>query len=273
MTAVEVLRMKPSQVQQTHKVAVITGSGRGIGKAIALRLAQDGFHTVISDIDAEGATRTAQEFTERGLPESIAVHGDVSDPESIQEVIAAAETHFGGLAVVVANAGIAQVKPLIDVTPDDARRMWDINISGTLWTMQAAARQLIRQGRGGKIIVASSIAAHQAGKFMSLYAASKFAVTGLVQAGAKEWGASNITVNAYCPGIVNTDMWKVIDEQFGTLLRLEPGEYYAQQPARIALGYVQQPEDVADYVSFLSGSDSDYMTGQSVNIDGGIMFS
>jgi meso-butanediol dehydrogenase/(S,S)-butanediol dehydrogenase/diacetyl reductase len=132
---------------------------------------------------------------------------------------------------------------------------------------------MIEQGSGGKIIGAASIAAHKGIALLGHYSASKWAVRGLTQAAAQEWAEYGITVNAYCPGIVDTSMWELIDEQMGGQMGLEKGEAIKQFSELIALGRVETPEDVAAFVSYLASKDSDYMTGQSVMIDGGILFS
>ena len=150
-------------------------------------------------------------------------------------------------------------------------------MSGTLGGVfrwyTAAARQMIRQGGGGKIIGAASVAAHTGFAMLGHYSASKWAGRGLTQAAAQEWAEHGITVNAYCPGIVGTAMWEQIDEQMGAYSGAGKGETLAQFYQLIALGRVETPDDVASFVSYLASRDSDYMTGQSVIIDGGILFS
>ena len=147
------------------------------------------------------------------------------------------------------------------------------NVFGVVYCMQAAAERMIAQGTGGKIISAASIAAHSGFGFLGHYSATKFAVRALTQAAAKELAQHKITVNAYCPGIVGTDMWDLIDEKMGPYLGNERGETLAQYSKPITLGRVQTPDDVASFVSYLASSDSDYMTGQSVMVDGGIVMS
>ena len=172
---------------------------------------------------------------------------------------------------MVANAGIAQVKTILELTPADLQRMFEVNVFGVVYCLQAAAEQMRRQGTGGKIINAASIAAHSGFDLLGHYSATKFAVRALTQAAAKELAKDKITVNAYCPGIVGTDMWDLIDEQMGARNGNAKGETLAQYSQLIALGRVQTPEDVAGFVSYLAGPDSDYMTGQSVIVDGGIV--
>src|SRR5690606_5556982 len=180
---------------------------------------------------------------------------------------------LGSVDIMVANAGIAQVKRLLELTPADLQRMFEVNVFGVVYCMQAAAERMIAQGTGGKLINAASIAAHSGFDYLGHYSATKFAVRALTQAAAKELAQHRITVNAYCPGIVGTEMWNQIDEGLGGYLGTGKGEALAKYSQLIALGRVQTPEDVAGFVSYLAGPDSDYMTGQSVMIDGGIVMS
>jgi meso-butanediol dehydrogenase/(S,S)-butanediol dehydrogenase/diacetyl reductase len=256
------------------RVALVTGAARGIGRGIALRLASDGLDVAVNDLEANGdelekvaeEIRTAGRRTASGL-------ADVSDPGQVEGMVGRVADELGRLDVMVANAGIAQVKPLLEVTPEDFDGLMSVNLRGVFLCYQAAARQMIRQGGGGKIIGAASIAAHKGFAMLGHYSASKWAVRGLTQAAAQEWAEYGITVNAYCPGIVGTAMWDLIDEKLAEHMGLQKGEALQQYSELIALGRVEEPEDVAAFVSYLASRDSDYMTGQSVMIDGGIIFS
>jgi meso-butanediol dehydrogenase / (S,S)-butanediol dehydrogenase / diacetyl reductase len=255
-----------------NSTALVTGAGRGIGRAIALRLARDGHAVAVNDVNADSAKAVADEITAAG-GSSLAVPADVTDRDAVFGCVAATVDRFGSLDVMVANAGIAQVKTLLEVTPDDLERMFSVNVFGVVYSLQAAAEQMIAQGRGGKIINAASIAGHSGFDLLGHYSATKFGVRALTQAAAKELAPHGITVNAYCPGIVGTDMWDLIDEQMGARNGKAKGENLAAYAQGIALGRVQTPEDVAGFVSYLAGTDADYMTGQSVMIDGGIVMS
>jgi meso-butanediol dehydrogenase/(S,S)-butanediol dehydrogenase/diacetyl reductase len=252
--------------------AVVTGAGRGIGRGIALRLARDGHAVAVNDVDKASAEAVTAEIQQAGGT-ALAVPADVTDRDAVFELVDQAAGELGSVDVMVANAGIAQVKPLLEVTPDDLQRIFSVNVFGVVYCLQAAAERMIAQGTGGKIINAASIAAHAGFDYLGHYSATKFAVRALTQAAAKELAKHRITVNAYCPGIVGTDMWELIDEQLAPHLGLAKGEALAQYSQLIALGRVQTPEDVAGFVSYLAGPDSDYMTGQSVMIDGGIVMS
>lgn len=252
------------------RVAVVTGAGRGIGAAIARRLASDGLAVMVSDVDATTATETAKAITADG-GRAVSHAADVSDRDACFALAAAAREELGSLDVMVSNAGIAQVKTLLEVSPTDLERMLGVNVGGVLWCLQAAAEAMIDQGNGGKIISASSIAGHQGFDHLGHYSASKFAVRALTQAAAKELAPHGITVNAYCPGIVGTTMWDEIDVGLGRYLGTGKGEALAQYAQLIPLGRVQTPEDVASFVSYLASPDADYMTGQAPMIDGGIV--
>ncbi len=255
-------------------VAHVTGAARGIGKAIALRLAADGHDVAVSDLPGmrDILSETEKEVAAHGV-RTLSLTGDVSDQASVQALVADTVAGLGSLDVMVANAGIAQTKPLLDVTPEEYDRVHAVNGRGVFLCYTEAARQMIAQGTGGKIIGAASIAAHKGFALLGVYCSSKFAVRSLTQSAAQEWAEHGITVNAYCPGIVDTTMWEEIDRDLGDLNHVGKGESMAAMAAGIALGRVSTGDDVAKLVSFLAGPDSDYMTGQSVLIDGGMVFS
>lgn len=263
--------------ESTGKVALVTGAARGIGRGIALRLAADGHDVAVNDLDSMKGEldAVAEEIKSAGV-KSAAVVADVSDKGEVDGMVEAVAGELGSLDIMVANAGIAQVKAILDVSPEDLDRMYSVNIKGVVLCYQAAARQMISQGNGGKIIGAASIAAHKGFGLLAHYSASKFAVRGFTQAAAQEWAEHGITVNAYCPGIVDTSMWELIDEGIGEIQggTAEKGAVMNQfVESLVTLGRVQTPEDVASFVSYLASKDSDYMTGQSVMIDGGVIFS
>jgi meso-butanediol dehydrogenase / (S,S)-butanediol dehydrogenase / diacetyl reductase len=240
--------------------AMVTGAGRGIGRGIALRLARDGHAVAVNDLNEAGVEAVTEEITAAG-GRAVAVPGDVTDRDAVFAMVDRVAAELGSVDVMVANAGIAQVKTLLDVTPDDLRKIFDVNVFGVVYCLQAAASTMIAQGNGGKIINAASIAAHSGFDLLGHYCATKFAVRALTQAAAKELAKHRITVNAYCPGVVDTDMWELIDEQMGPYLGTGKGEAKARFGAGIALGRLQTPDDVAALVSYLAGPDSDYMTG------------
>jgi meso-butanediol dehydrogenase/(S,S)-butanediol dehydrogenase/diacetyl reductase len=256
-----------------QRVAIVTGGARGIGRGIALRLARDGLDIAVADLPSmrEESENTAMEIRDMGRKAAV-VDVDVSDSGQVDAMIRSTVDELGRLDVMVANAGVAAVKPLLEVSPEDFDWLMSINLRGVFLCYNAAARQMIDQGDGGKIIGAASIAAHKGFGLLGHYSASKFAVRGLTQAAAQEWAPNNITVNAYCPGIVGTAMWELIDEKLAEQMGLQKGEALQKFSELITLGRVQTPEDVAAFVSYLASPDSDYMTGQSVMIDGGVIF-
>ena len=255
----------------TEKVALVTGAGQGIGRGIALRLAKDGADIALIDVNAKTITAVAQEIEALGRRATTFV-ADVSDRAQVYAAIDHAEKQLGGFDIIVNNAGIAQVQALSDVTPGDVDRIFKINVEGVLWGIQAAAKKFKERKHKGKIINACSIAGHDGFALLGLYSATKFAVRALTQAAAKELAAEGITVNAYCPGVVGTDMWVEIDKRMAEATGAEIGATYKKYVEGIALGRAETPEDVAALVSYLAGPDSDYMTGQAPLIDGGMVY-
>lgn len=255
----------------SNKVAVVTGSGQGIGRAIALRLAKDGFNVALVDVKLDKITAVAKEVAAIGR-QATTITADVSQRDKVYAAIDKAEKDLGGFDVMVNNAGIAQVNALADVTPEEVEKIFKINVQGALWGIQAAAKKFIARGQKGKIISASSIAGHEGYAMLGIYSATKFAVRALMQAAAKEYASKGITVNAYCPGVVGTDMWVEIDKRFSETTGAQLGETYKKFVGGIALGRAETPEDVANLVSFLSSPDSDYITGQAILTDGGMVY-
>lgn len=253
------------------KVVLITGAGQGIGRAIALRLASDGAHIAIVDVNDANSSAVAEEVKQLGR-KATTFKADVSKRDEVYAAIEHTEKTLGGFDVIVNNAGIAQVQPLADVTPEEVDQILNVNIQGVLWGIQAAAKKFQQRKQKGKIISASSIAGHDGFAMLGVYSATKFAVRALTQAAAMEYASAGITVNAYCPGLVGTDMWVEIDKRFAEVTGAAVGATYKQYVEGIALGRAQTPEDVAAFVSFLAGPDSDYMTGQAPIIDGGLVY-
>lgn len=253
------------------KVAVVTGAGRGIGRGIALELARQGADLALVDVVGGGIDAVAVEIAETGSKATTFV-ADVSDRDSVFAAVDHASTALGGFDVMINNAGIALVGPIAEVTREELARLWAINVDGVLWGIQAAVAKFKELGRPGKIINASSIAGHEGFAMLGPYSATKFAVRALTQAAAKEHAADGITVNAYCPGVVGTDMWVEIDKRFAELTGAAEGETFRKFSETIALGRSQTPQDVAGYVAYLAGPGADYMTGQAGVIDGGMVY-
>ncbi|MBP6346471.1 acetoin reductase [Neisseriaceae bacterium CLB008] len=254
-----------------QKVAVITGSGDGLGKGIAERLAKDGFKIVLSDINADTLAKTEQAFKDQGHAVTSFV-GDVSKQADQQALVQKAVSTFGRLDVFINNAGIEEVEPILGITPKSLDTIFNINVFGVVYGIQAAAEQMIKQGHGGKIINACSIAGHESYELLGAYSATKHAVRSFTQSAAKELAQHKITVNAYCPGVAPTKMWDRIDEGMMKHMGTKKGESFKKYSEAILLGRPQQPEDVANLVSFLASDGADYITGQSILTDGGLVF-
>ncbi|NGZ77057.1 acetoin reductase [Saccharibacillus alkalitolerans] len=254
------------------KVAVVTGSAGGLGKGIAQRLAKDGFKVVLHDINEDLLQSALKEFEADGY-DVLAVAGDVSKREDQFNLVAKTVEKFGRLDVFVNNAGIDAVSPFMEIDERQLNKLFSINVNGLVFGTQAAAEQFIKQGSKGKVINACSIAGHEAYEMLSTYSATKHAVKAFTHAAAKELAKHQITVNAYCPGVAKTQMWDRIDEEMVKYDdNLQPGEAFEKFSSAIALGRYQTPEDVANLVSFLASDDADYITGQAILTDGGLVY-
>ncbi|CEJ12744.1 Diacetyl reductase [(S)-acetoin forming] [bacterium YEK0313] len=250
---------------------IVTGAGRGIGEAIARGLAASGANLVIADIDEASAAKVAGAIGAEG-GKAVAVKVDVVDRASVRRMIATTVEAYGRLDVIFNNAGIAQVRKFLDITEEDWRRVLDVNGLGVLIGMQEAVKQFIAQGGGGKIVNTASIAGKQGYEPLAHYSASKFAVVALTQAAARAFGSHKINVNAICPGVVATDMWKLIDKGFKDEgLTSRENEAFESFSAGILLGRPSTSDDLVGVSEFLASSGSDYVTGQSFVVDGGMV--
>jgi meso-butanediol dehydrogenase / (S,S)-butanediol dehydrogenase / diacetyl reductase len=250
---------------------VVTGGAMGIGKAMAVRLAAEGASVCIADINLDAAEATVVEIAKAGGT-AFAVHCDVTKRDAVRKAIHSAVARYRKLDVMFNNAGVAKAKPFLDVTEEDWDLVMRVNGLGVLLGMQEAARQMIAQKTAGKIINTASVAGKQGFALVSHYSASKFAVVALTQAAARELAKHRITVNGICPGIVATELWRKLDTdmiEFGRTQRVGQGmEEFSRD---ILLGRVSVPEDCAGIAAFLASPDSDYMTGQSIQVDGGMI--
>jgi meso-butanediol dehydrogenase/(S,S)-butanediol dehydrogenase/diacetyl reductase len=256
-----------------NRSALVTGAAGGIGRAIAERLVADGFGVSVADLSSSADQLEALVTSLGGSDVALGVLVDVTEAESVEAAVAAHVGHFGGLDVMVANAGIAVTAPLLEITAKQWQLTMDVNVKGVLHCYQSAARQMITQGRGGRLIGAASVAAHRGGKWQSAYSASKFAVRGMSQSVAQELAEHQITVNVYSPGVVHTPMWEGIDAEMSRRRGTQLGSEMAAMVAGIPLGRLELPTDVAGVVAFLASPEAAYITGQSIVVDGGMWFS
>lgn len=253
------------------KVALVTGGAQGIGQAIAERLHADGFKVAIADLKLEAAAAVADALggKEGG---AIAIEVDVADRDSVFAAVEQATSELGGFDVIVNNAGIAPTSPIEDITQEDIERLFSINFNGVVWGVQAAVKAFKELGHGGKIISAASQAGHIGNPGIGLYSATKFAVRGFTQTAARDLAKHGITVNTYAPGIVRTPLMEDLAKKAAEDAN-QPEEWgWEQFTGGITLGRLSESADVAGVVSFLAGPDSDYITGQSIIVDGGMVF-
>ena len=248
----------------------ITGSASGMGKAFALGFAREGARVAVLDRDVEGARAVADAIADAGgtavgLGVDVTVRGEVA--AALDEVV----SRWGGLDVMFNLAGLNVPMHLLDVTEENWRTIMDVNALGTLICIQEAARRMIPAG-AGKIVNTSSIAGRQGYPSFAPYSASKFAVNALTQAAARGLAEHNITCNAFAPGVVATPLWERLDEDLVAIGDAErPGEAMAAFSADILRGRPAQPEDLLGTALFLASSDSDYLTGQVLMADGGMV--
>ncbi|KAI1387599.1 NAD(P)-binding protein [Hypoxylon trugodes] len=281
LTRQKIFRFANSRIlPRTSRPANLVGcSSRGLGKAIALRLAADGYDVCVNDVSAHraGCDELVKEIQNMGRNSCTAI-ADVTKRDEVKQMIQTSVDALGPLNTMIANAGIAQVKPVLELTEQDFERMFAVNVFGVQNCFAEAAKQMIIQGNckpdhPGKLIAAASIVAFKPFVMLPHYSASKYAVRGLTQAYAMDMADHHITANAYAPGIVGTAMWELIDAETGKRKGLPKGEVMRRMVYdSTALQRVSVPEDVAKLVSFLASSDSDFVTGQTQLVDGGIVY-
>jgi NAD(P)-dependent dehydrogenase (short-subunit alcohol dehydrogenase family) len=282
------------------KVAIVTGSGQGIGKGIAARLAREGAHAIIAEYSAGTGAAAAADIRAAGC-EATSCQIDISDVDAVNTMIAELAERLGHIDILVNNAGVVQTKPMMDLGPEDWDRVLDVNLRGTFFLIQAVARQMISQAPEalraaasapadiysvkkpeqsaadtadpatsyGKIVNLSSVAGRRGRPLQTHYAASKAGIISLTQSAALTLAPYRINVNAVCPGIVPTPMWQRIDEERGKLFGAKPGEAMAAFINTVPLKRAATTEDIAGAVAFFCSSDADYITGQALNVDGG----
>lgn len=253
------------------KVAIVTGASRGIGKGIAVELAQEGAAVVVNYAQSRKmAEELVKAIISRG-GRALAVQADVSKRGEVENMVEIGLREFGKIDILVNNAGIAIADLLVDSKEEDWHRVMNVNAKGVLLCCQAVARHMMAR-KGGKIINVASQAGKRGEQYNGVYCASKAAVISMTQTLAIELAPYGINVNAVCPGIVETKLMQDAIVERASLCGSSPEAYRENLIKLVPLGRIEQPEDVAKAVLFLASEYSDYMTGQSINITGGMIF-
>ncbi|MGY6703537.1 L-iditol 2-dehydrogenase [Roseinatronobacter sp.] len=247
------------------KTALITGAARGIGLAFAQAYIREGARVLIGDIDMDRAAREAARLGENAL----ALDMDVTQQTSIDAAVNAGIAHFGQIDILVNNAAIFTAAPIAEITRDDYARCFDINVAGTLFTLQAVARHMIDRGQGGKIINMASQAGRRGEALVGVYCASKAAIISLTQSAGLNLISHGINVNAIAPGVVDGEHWDGVDAFFAKYENKAPGQKKREVGAAVPFGRMGVPDDLTGMAVFLASSDADYIVAQTYNVDGG----
>ncbi|MDA7424017.1 L-iditol 2-dehydrogenase [Thalassococcus lentus] len=247
------------------KIALITGAARGIGLAFAKAYVSEGARVAIADIDIARAKTAAAELGEN----AIAVELDVTDQSSIDGAVAATIAQFGQIDVLINNAAIFTAAPIAEISRDDYARVFDINVSGTLFMMQAVANHMIERGGGGKIINMASQAGRRGEPLVAVYCATKAAVISLTQSAGLNLIQHGINVNAISPGVVDGEHWDGVDAFFAKHEGKAPGQKKSEVAAGVPFGRMGVAEDLTGMAVFLASDDAEYVVAQTYNVDGG----
>jgi meso-butanediol dehydrogenase/(S,S)-butanediol dehydrogenase/diacetyl reductase len=254
--------------RMTGRTVIVTGGASGIGAGIASALAGEGANVVIADLNLDAANAQAAKINQSG-GKAIATKVDVTDRASVAAGIAVAVETFGQLDCYFNNAGFNKPLKFLDVTEENFNAIMKVNVWGVMVGTQEAAKQFIKQGTGGKVVNTASIAGRTGFPSFAPYSASKASVISLTQAGARALAEHKITVNAFAPGVVATPLWTALDKDLEDIGEGDAG--FDSMAAGILLGRAAEPEDIAPTALFLASSDSDYITGQTMAIDGGMI--
>jgi NAD(P)-dependent dehydrogenase (short-subunit alcohol dehydrogenase family) len=252
-------------VRFQNKVVFITGAARGIGKSFAEAFAKEGAKVVIADINIEGATTTAQEIGSNAL----AVKMDVTKQDSIDQSVNTAVDQLGGIDILINNAAIFTAAPITEIQRKDYQQVFDINVSGTLFTLQAVAKKMIERGKGGKIINMASQAGRRGESLVAVYCATKAAVISLTQSAGLNLIKHKINVNAISPGVVDGEHWDGVDEFFAKFEEKPLGQKKKEVGEGVPYGRMGLPSDLVGMAMFLASEESNYVVAQTYNVDGG----
>jgi D-sorbitol dehydrogenase (acceptor) len=247
------------------KAAIITGAARGIGRAFAERYAREGARVALADINLPGAERAAAEIAAGAT----AVHLDVTRQDSIDAAVKTVEERFGRIDVLINNAALFDLAPIIEITRESYERLFAINVSGTLFMMQAVARSMIARGQGGKIINMASQAGRRGEPLVAVYCATKAAVISLTQSAGLDLISHRINVNAIAPGVVDGEHWDGVDALFAKHEHRPPGEKKRLVGEAVPYGRMGRAEDLTGMAVFLATGEADYIVAQTYNVDGG----
>ncbi|MBZ5876138.1 L-iditol 2-dehydrogenase [Chromohalobacter israelensis] len=252
------------------RTAVVTGGARGIGLAIVKGYLREGARVAIADIDIDAAEQAVAEIrAEVDEAPVMAVRLDVADADSRQAMIAAVEARFGGIDILVNNAAVFDMAPVLEVSEVSYDRQFGINVKGTFFTLQAVAAHMVQRGQGGKIINMASQAGRRGEPLVSMYCASKAAVISLTQSCGLALIKHRINVNGIAPGVVDTPMWDEVDALFARYENRPAGEKKRLVGEAVPYGRMGRPEDHVGAAVFLASADSDYVVAQTLNVDGG----
>ncbi len=247
------------------RVAVVTGGARGIGRAIVERYASEGLQVAVADVRLGEAENVARAVGRQAF----AVELDVSRQESIDAMVDRVVDEAGQIDVLVNSAGIFSMLPLIEITRESYAKVFAVNVEGLLFTLQAVAKQMIRQGRGGKIINLASQAGRRGEPLVAVYCASKAAVISLTQSAGLALIKHRINVNGIAPGVIDTPMYDEVDALCAKYMNIPVGENKRQVAASVPYGRMGRPEELASMVVFLASEDADYIVAQTYGVDGG----
>lgn len=247
------------------RVAIVTGGARGIGRAVAERYVREGLRVAVADVRLDEARQVANDLG----GQAFAVELDVTRQASIDAMVERVVAEAGQVDVLVNSAGLFDMLPLLDVTRESYGRVFSVNVEGLLFTLQAVARRMIEQGKGGKIINLASQAGRRGEPLVSVYCASKAAVISLTQSAGLALIKHRINVNAIAPGVIDTPMYDEVDALCAKHMNIPVGENKRQVAAGVPFGRMGRPEELASMAAFLASDDADYVVAQTYGVDGG----